>query len=66
MRQPERGSSFAATVKAVLWSFVGIRGARGHDEDARKLNPVYVIVTGVIAAAIFVLALVVVVRRVVG
>lgn len=58
--------TFAASVKAVLWSFLGIRGRRDYEEDARKLKPVHVIVAGVIAAAIFVAALLLVVRLALG
>ena len=58
--------TFAASLKAVLWSFLGIRGRRDYEEDVRKLKPVHVIVAGVIAAAIFVAALLVVVRLVLG
>ena len=63
MRRPE-SASFMSTVKAVLWSFIGIRRRRGFEEDARKLNPLHVIVAGVIAAAIFVIGLVLVVQLV--
>ena len=63
MRPPER-PSFASTVKAVLWSFIGIRGRRDYEQDARNLNPIHVIVAGVIAAAVFVIVLLLVVRLV--
>ncbi len=56
--------TFAATMKAVLWSFLGIRGRRGYEEDASRLNPMHLIVAGLIAAAIFVIALLLVVRLV--
>jgi hypothetical protein len=38
----------------VAWSFFGVR-RRADYEDVRKLNPVHVIVAGVIGAALFVL-----------
>ena len=63
MRRPEP-ASLLSTVKAVLWSYIGIRRRRDHEGDARKLNPVHVIVAGVIAAAIFVIGLVLVVQLV--
>ena len=53
-----------ATVKAVLWSFIGIRGRRGYEHDTSRLNPIHVIIAGVIAAALFVIALLLVVRLV--
>ena len=62
----ERPVSFAQTVKAVAWSFLGIRRRSGYEQDVQKLNPVHVIVAGIIGAALFILALVATVRWVVG
>ncbi len=61
-----RPLSFAQTVKAVAWSFVGLRRGAGYREDTQKLNPVHVIVAGILGAVLFVLALVALVRWVVG
>ena len=61
-----RPASFGQTIKAVAWSFFGIRKRAGYEQDAQKLNPVHVIVAGVLAAALFIFALVMVVRWVVG
>ncbi len=62
----ERPMSFAQTVKAVAWSFLGIRKRAGYEQDVQKLNPVHVIVAGIIGAILFILALVAVVGWVVG
>ena len=62
----QRKMSFGATVKAVLWSFFGVRKKSGYDEDTQKLNPVHVIIAGIIAAALFVLGLLMVVKMVVA
>lgn len=62
----ERPMSFGQTVKAVAWSFLGIRKRAGYEQDVQKLNPVHVIVAGIIGAILFILALVAVVRWVVG
>ena len=48
--------------KAVFWSFLGIRKRAAHEHDAVTITPVQVIVTGIIAAAVFVLSLVLLVR----
>ncbi len=61
-----RNAGFLQTIRAVLWSFFGVRKRSGYEQDATQLNPVYVIIAGVIAAAIFVLTLVVIVRIVVS
>lgn len=62
----QRKGSFLGTLRAVAWSFLGIRKGRGYEQDVSQLNPVHVIVAGVVGAALFVLALVLLVRWVVG
>ncbi len=59
-------ASFAQTVKAVAWSFFGVRRGRDHDADMSRLNPIVVIATGIVAAIVFVLTLLTIVRWVVG
>jgi hypothetical protein len=49
-------------VKAVLSAFIGIRKRSGHERDVATITPVQVIVTGIIAAVIFVLSLVFLVK----
>lgn len=62
----QRKASFGATVKAVLWSFFGVRKKSGYEKDAAQLNPMHVVIAGVIAAAIFVVILLSVVKMVVA
>ena len=62
----QRKMSFGATVKAVLWSFFGVRKKSGFEEDAQNLNPLHVIIAGVIAAILFVFALLTLVKIVVA
>ena len=57
-----RKMSFVATVKAVLWSFFGVRKKSDYEKDTQQLNPVHVLIAGVIAALIFIATLVVIVR----
>ncbi len=61
-----RKMSFGATVKAVLWSFFGVRKRSAYEDDTQRLNPLHVIVAGVIAAVLFVIGLLMVVRLVVA
>jgi len=61
-----RRGSFLQTLRAVAWSFFGVRRGAGYEEDVAKLNPVHVIIAGVIGAALFVLALVLMVNWVIG
>jgi hypothetical protein len=56
---------FAQTARAVLWSFFGVRRKSDYEKDANQLNPVFVIITGVAAAALFVIVLIVIVNLVV-
>jgi hypothetical protein len=61
-----RPASPLQTFRAVAWSFFGIRRSADHAQDMQKLNPVHVIIAGVISAALFVVALVLLVRWVIG
>jgi hypothetical protein len=61
-----RPASLLQTFRAVAWSFFGIRRSAGHAQDMQKLNPLHVVVAGVISAAMFVLALLLLVRWVIG
>ncbi|MFE8647210.1 DUF2970 domain-containing protein [Sphingomonas sp. NCPPB 2930] len=56
MVAPRPRSSFLRTVRAVAWSFLGLRRGSGLEQDAR-LNPVHVMVVGLVAVFAFVLAL---------
>ncbi len=46
--------SIFRTVKAVLWSFVGLRSKGGYDQDVAELNPVHIIVVGLVGVFVFV------------
>ena len=45
---------------------MGVRGAKSYSEDIGKLNPVHVIIAGLIAAVLFVVLLIVIVQAVAG
>ncbi|MBY0573818.1 MAG: DUF2970 domain-containing protein [Undibacterium sp.] len=62
----QRKASFLATIKAVLWSFLGIRKKSSYEQDAAQLNPVHVIIAGILGAAIFIATLILVVKAVVA
>ncbi|MEI2415417.1 DUF2970 domain-containing protein [Orrella sp. JC864] len=57
-----RKLNFLQTLKAVLWGMFGVRKGAGYDEDAAKLNPVHLIIAGLLAGALFVALLVFIVR----
>jgi Protein of unknown function (DUF2970) len=63
---PHPKSSFWRTVRTVAWSFVGIRKNSEFQEDLAKVNPFHVIVVGILGAALFVVALILLVNWVVA
>jgi hypothetical protein len=62
----QRKGSFWQTVKAVGWSFLGVRKASGYEEDVAQINPIHVIVAGIIGGVLFVVGLVLIVKWVVS
>lgn len=53
-----RKLSFFQTLKAIAWGALGLRKGSGYTEDIDKLNPVHLIIAGIIATILFVLVLV--------
>ncbi|HEY8023927.1 MAG TPA: DUF2970 domain-containing protein [Burkholderiaceae bacterium] len=62
----KRKASFGATVKAVFWSFFGVRKKSDYEKDAAQLNPLHVLIAGVIAAVLFIAILLTIVHFVVA
>jgi amino acid transporter len=58
----ESKASFLASMKAVFWSFLGIRKRSDYEHDAGNLNPVHVIIAALIGVALFIGVLVTLVR----
>jgi hypothetical protein len=52
--KPERKASFGATLKAVFWSFFGVRRGRDYARDAANLHPVHIVIAALIGVAIFI------------
>lgn len=61
-----RKASLGQTARAVIWSFLGIRRRADYAKDLAQLNPVHLVVAGVVGAALFVLMLVLLVRWVIA
>jgi hypothetical protein len=55
-------AGFFATLRAVMWSFFGVRKRQAYIDDAGSLNPLAVVVAGVLAGAAFVLIIVIAVQ----
>jgi hypothetical protein len=64
--KPAQKTSLLRLVKAVFWSFFGVRRRADLESDAAQLNPLHLIAAGVIGAALFIVVLLLVVRAVVG
>ncbi|WP_332671458.1 DUF2970 domain-containing protein [Aromatoleum sp.] len=60
-----RRAGFWATLKAVMWAFLGVRRRDDYHLDASSLDPKAVIVAGLLGGLVFVLTLVAVVTFVV-
>ncbi len=65
-RVTERSGSLLQTLRAVAWSFFGVRRSADYEQDVSKLNPVHVVIAGIVGAAAFVVAIVLLVRWVVS
>jgi amino acid transporter len=57
-----RKPTLAATIKAVLWSFMGIRKRSDYEHDSANLNPLHLIIAALLGVALFIGVLVVVVK----
>lgn len=72
MNKPEdvpvhkRKGSIFRTVKAVMWSFVGLRARGDYERDVAQLNPVHIIVVGLVGVFVFVGSLILLATWVVG
>jgi hypothetical protein len=53
-------------IKAVFWSFLGIRRRAAYEKDAVTLKPAQVIVAGIIGAIVLVLSLVTLVHFIIS
>ena len=55
---PARKMPLLRTVKAIAWSFVGLRARGDYEEDVKNLSPLHIIVTGLAGVFVFVALLV--------
>lgn len=57
-----RKNSIWRTVKAVAWSFIGLRKGSEYQKDIEKLNPLHIVVVGLVGIFLLVLALIGIVK----
>ena len=60
--EKQKSATLLETVRAVLWSFFGVRNADEYEKDWSRLSLPKIIIVGIIGAAIFVLTLVLLVN----
>ena len=60
-----KGSIFR-TVKAVMWSFIGLRARGEYEQDVAQLNPVHIVIVGLVGVFVFVGSLILLATWVVG
>ena len=60
-RLAQRKLNFFQTLKAIAWAMFGVRKGTGYQEDIEKLNPVHLVVAGLLFGLLFVVSLVTIV-----
>ncbi len=58
--------SFFRSIKLVAWSFLGVRSRQGYQEDLTKVNPLHVVLIGIVGTFLFVVGLIFLVNWVVA
>ena len=49
-----RQAGIGATMRAVFWSFFGVRKRKDYEHDAAHLNPVHLIIAALVGVLIFI------------
>lgn len=63
---PQPRASFGRSVKLVAWSLLGIRSKSGYQQDLAKVNPMHVVLVGLVAVLLLVAGLIALVNWVVA
>ena len=58
--------SISRTIKAVMWSFVGLRARGDYERDVVQLKPLHIIAVGFVCVFVFVGSLMLLAKWVVG
>ena len=62
----QRKGSIWRTIKAVSWSFVGLRSRSDYEQDIAQLNPVHIVIVALAGVLVFVGSLILLATWVVG
>ena len=57
----QRKLNFFQTLKAIAWAMFGVRKGTGYQEDIENLNPVHLVIAGLLFGVLFVVSLVTIV-----
>jgi hypothetical protein len=52
--EPPLKPSFWLSVKAVVWSFVGLRSRQAFEQETQRINPLHVVLVGLMGIFVFV------------
>jgi amino acid transporter len=52
--EPTAPASVFRSMKLVAWSFLGIRSRAGYQDDLAKVNPMHVVLVGIVGALLIV------------
>ena len=66
MAHEQKSATLLQVIKAVCWSFLGIRRRAEYEKDAVTLKPVQVIIAGIVGAVVLVLSLVTLVHFIIS
>jgi hypothetical protein len=62
----QQQASFMYSMKAVIWSFFGLRRKSDFDTDSVKLNPLHIVIAALLGVAVFIGLLITIVKLVVS
>jgi hypothetical protein len=66
-KQPkQQQASFMYSMKAVIWSFFGLRRRSDFETDSAKLNPLHIVIAALLGVAMFIGLLITIVKLVVS
>ncbi|RYF06307.1 MAG: DUF2970 domain-containing protein [Comamonadaceae bacterium] len=66
-REPvtRRKGSLPRTIRAVAWSFIGLRKGSEYEQDLQKINPIHIVIVGLLAVFLLVASLIALVNWIV-
>ena len=66
MERAMRPASFLDVLKTIAFGALGVRRRADHERETTGIKPLHIVIAGVVAAAVFILTLITIVRVVVG